>query len=160
MAISRAADIYIGYEQEPEREDILENLGDPDWAGYYDLPFVYDDTGNYLCIPLPLVSRHFRNHIIWSCSKWQDREAEGHDRNHWRLSHSDERQQVAQRELRRRFEYLVDESYRNMAIGTILREVEPAEEQRPVEVLEPQWLGPQTLAKLNDPKYAVEDFAL
>lgn len=36
----------------------------PDGAGYYDLPFVFDNNNNYLCIPLPLVSRHFCNHLV------------------------------------------------------------------------------------------------
>lgn len=144
--------LYIGYEQDPCRDDIVENLSDPDGAGYYDLPFVFTADNDYLCIPLPLVSRHFINHIVWRCAIWCDRDEDGHHRNHWRLSHDTKRQESAQRDLWRRFANLVPDEVVTQAVRVMLAPPE-IEESEPVTHDDlanmEQLLGPATLAKLK-----------
>ena len=148
-------DVFIGYEQDPSRDDIVENLADPNWAGYYDLPFVFDNNNNYLCIPLPLVSRHFCNHIVWRCVAWCDREQCDHSRNHWRLGNH---AQAAKRDLWRRFAELADAHTVAAAVRVILAPPE-IEEAAPVVMDEQmQWLGPATLAKLNMAMPEFEEF--
>ena len=161
MSISRTADVYIGYEQNPGCDDIVENLFDKDGAGYYDLPFLFDSDGNYLCIPLPLVSRHFCNHIVWNCIKWQDREEDSHNRNHWRLGHKPQNAGAAHRDLRRRFHEIVDESYRDMAIDAILQRIEnDIDLHPPTFELAEQYLGPATLSKLTSPILPYDEYEL
>jgi hypothetical protein len=115
---SRVAFLY-----EYDHDDIIGALADPDGAGYYDLPALsfYGPTlmggeteSHYLCIPLPLVSRWFTNHMIRLITKdtpnetcWIDRRP--HSRSFWRMSY--ERQQAARRDLWRR---LVEEAGEEM----------------------------------------------
>lgn len=145
--------VYIGYEQDPGRDDIIESLSDPDGAGYYDLPFLFSTANDYTCIPLPLVSRHFMNHIVWRCAVWCDRDEDGHIRNHWRLSHDAKRQEAAQRDLWRRFSELVPDEMIALAVRAILAppEIEEAEPVTAEEVEMADLLGPATLAKLRAP---------
>lgn len=158
--------VYIGYEQDQSREDIISNLSDPDGAGYYDLPYLFSTADDYLCIPLPLVSRHFRNHIVWRSCLWSDREDGGHNRNHWRLGHNVYHRIAMRRDLRRRLLELVSQPEIDTACRVILREPEaPAPffpEQEPVTdddlASMEQWLGPATLAKLNMAVVELEEY--
>lgn len=120
---SDASRVHFLYES--DGDDIIGSLADPDGMGYYDLPalsfYVYGPTlmggqreSHYLCIPLPLVSRWFTNHMIRLITKdtpngtcWIDRRP--HSRSFWRMSY--ERQQAARRDLWRR---LVEEAGEEM----------------------------------------------
>jgi hypothetical protein len=153
-----ANNVWIGYEQDPSREDIVENLADPDCAGYYDLPFLFDGDGNYVCIPLPLVSRHFCNHVVWRCQAWSDREQGDHSRKHWRLSHSDDNRQTASRDLWRRFRIECAPQYIQIATNIILRQFTEEPIAEPVTGEELRYLGPETLAKLKDPILEFEEY--
>ena len=124
--LENIADIKIGYEQNQDESDIVKNLNAPDGAGYMDLPFLFDRE-NYLCIPLPLVSRYFRNHIVWQCAEWNYRERASHNRRHWRLQHDGERNAAARRDLRRRFYNEAAPTKVAQCVGVILKEDEDEE---------------------------------
>ena len=109
----------VAFLYESDDDDIIGALADPDGAGYYDLPALsyYGTTlmggeteSHYLCIPLPLVSRWFTNHMVKLMGRetpngtvWVDRRE--HRRSFWRMSW--ERREAARRDLSRR---LVEEA--------------------------------------------------
>lgn len=84
MKLNGESSLRFVYEWIGERwGDLIEHLANPHddcSGGYYDLPAVADESGNYLCIPLPLLSREFMNRFIMSQPEFTD-QAE-HDRKY------------------------------------------------------------------------------
>lgn len=69
-AISKESGLRFVYEM--GRDNLIEALASPHGYGYYDLPAVTDGY-NYLCIPLPLVSRSFMNSFVMTGADYVER---------------------------------------------------------------------------------------
>lgn len=155
----------VHFQIEMEGDDLIESLSDPNGAGYYDLPRLvkWGDKlmgtngaleSHILCIPLPLVSRWFTNHMVRLMDKETHNigggilERQIHERQYWRLGHDEGRIEACRRDLWRRLHDEVSASFVEDACALILAPDEPEEEEQ-------IFLGPETLAKL---KTSVENF--
>lgn len=76
MKLNGESSLRFVYEWIGERwGDLIEHLANPHDdcnGGYYDLPAVADSNGNYLCIPLPLLSREFMNKFVMAQPEFTD----------------------------------------------------------------------------------------
>jgi len=108
----------LHFEYEQADNDLIGSLANPDTDGYYDLPAVADDNGNYLCIPLPLVNTSFMNDFVKKGAIYQERQE--HEREYLDL----EGQELEQfgLSIRQEFDSMLDDTdLLNQCVSTVLR---------------------------------------
>jgi len=116
-AAEHAEDPKVFFVYEYDDEDIVTALADPHGAGRYDLiAMVGMGEDDYLCIPMPLVSKWFINRLLIDGVYMVPRNE--YHRKYWRLT--EERRAMASRDLRRRLAQEVDEETLERAVRLVL----------------------------------------
>lgn len=133
----------LHFEYEQANDDLIQSLANPDADGYYDLPAVADVNGNYLCIPLPLVSQSFVNDFIKKGAIYQERRE--HSREYSVLEGAE--LESFGLSIRQQFESVMDVEIVERCTNLVLRSVEVGNVAHDTD--EVQYLSPETLTKLN-----------
>lgn len=150
VALAENSGLHFEYEQ--ANGGLIQSLANPDTDGYYDLPAVADANGNYLCIPLPLVSQSFMDDFIKKGAIYQERQE--HNREYSDLEGAE--LESLGLSIRQQFESLMDAEILERSVAVVLRCTESDDNTADEEDEMIQYLGPSTLANLNvvDPEKA------
>lgn len=144
----------LHFEYEQANGGLVQAIANPDTYGYYDLPAVADANGNYLCIPLPLVSQSFMDDFIKKGAIYQERRE--HSREYSDLEGAE--LESFGLSIRQQFESVMDVEIVERCTNLVLRSVEVGnvahDTDEDAEIV--QYFSPSTLAKLDIPELECE----